>query len=397
MQLERQAMLLQQSDNGTAIEGDIVIDGATGTDTEAAELDRVVQKYVSIIVPIMFGLIGFVGLIGNSLVVAVVAFNTSMRSTTNILIINLAVADLLFVMFCIPFTGTDFVLPYWPFGNVWCKCVQYLIIVTACASVYTLVLMSFDRYLAVVHPVSSRAVRTEGHAIVAICIVWFIILTVSIPVFMIHGEVSEAYSQPELSEARNGTLLSDSGRVVAPTPTRPARINSSNSVAPLELKLITACRILDERDWPVFQWIFFLASYLVPLLLIGGLYLGMLMRLWQAPRISADGLRGRKRVTRLVAVVVGVFAFSWAPIQIVLVCKSLEVYPHNTATIWFQIFGHVLAYANSCVNPILYAFLSENFRKAFWKAMYCRDTTNQDQHNHLQTRTTRIPSSGQII
>ncbi|XP_023245304.1 allatostatin-A receptor-like isoform X2 [Copidosoma floridanum] len=357
MQLERQAMLLQQSDNGTAIEGDIVIDGATGTDTEAAELDRVVQKYVSIIVPIMFGLIGFVGLIGNSLVVAVVAFNTSMRSTTNILIINLAVADLLFVMFCIPFTGTDFVLPYWPFGNVWCKCVQYLIIVTACASVYTLVLMSFDRYLAVVHPVSSRAVRTEGHAIVAICIVWFIILTVSIPVFMIHGEVSE----------------------------------------PARLKLITACRILDERDWPVFQWIFFLASYLVPLLLIGGLYLGMLMRLWQAPRISADGLRGRKRVTRLVAVVVGVFAFSWAPIQIVLVCKSLEVYPHNTATIWFQIFGHVLAYANSCVNPILYAFLSENFRKAFWKAMYCRDTTNQDQHNHLQTRTTRIPSSGQII
>lgn len=104
-----------------------------------------IQRVVNVIVPTFFGPIGVLGLIGNSLVVIVVALNPGMRSTTNILIINLAVADLLFVIFCIPFTATDFVLMYWPFGNVWCKIVQYLIIVTACASVYTLVLMSLDR------------------------------------------------------------------------------------------------------------------------------------------------------------------------------------------------------------------------------------------------------------
>ena len=108
------------------------------------DIERI-QSIVSVLVPISFGLIGLLGLVGNSLVVVVVAANPNMRSTTNLLIINLAVADLLFVLFCIPFTGTDFVLPYWPFGNIWCKVVQYLIIVTACASVYTLVLMSLDR------------------------------------------------------------------------------------------------------------------------------------------------------------------------------------------------------------------------------------------------------------
>lgn len=36
-----------------------------------------------------------------------------------------------------------------------------------------------------------------------------------------------------------------------------------------------------------------------------------------------------------------------------------------------QIIAHVLAYMNSCVNPILYAFLSENFRKAFFKVIAC--------------------------
>lgn len=122
---------------------------ASGIDAcEGIEFDfdrELVDKIVVVVVPLFFGMIGILGLVGNSLVVVVVAANPEMRSTTNILIINLAVADLLFVIFCIPFTATDFVLPYWPFGNIWCKIVQYLIIVTAYASVYTLVLMSLDR------------------------------------------------------------------------------------------------------------------------------------------------------------------------------------------------------------------------------------------------------------
>lgn len=53
-----------------------------------------------------------------------VAANQSMRSTTNLLIINLAAADLLFVVFCVPFTAVDYVLPEWPFGEYWCKFVR---------------------------------------------------------------------------------------------------------------------------------------------------------------------------------------------------------------------------------------------------------------------------------
>jgi len=94
-------------------------------------------------------------------VVLVVAANQQMRSTTNLLIINLAVADLLFIVFCVPFTATDYALPCWPFGDTWCKVVQYLIVVTSMASVYTLVLMSLDRYLAVVFPIKSMSVSNK--------------------------------------------------------------------------------------------------------------------------------------------------------------------------------------------------------------------------------------------
>uniref|UniRef100_A0A182FR45 G-protein coupled receptors family 1 profile domain-containing protein n=1 Tax=Anopheles albimanus TaxID=7167 RepID=A0A182FR45_ANOAL len=112
-----------------------------------------------------------------------------MRSTTNLLIINLAAADLLFVVFCVLFTAIDYVLPEWPFGDLWCKFVQYMIVVTAHASAYTLVLMSLDRFLAVVHPITSMSIRTERNASIAICVTWFIILTTAIPVAITHGVV----------------------------------------------------------------------------------------------------------------------------------------------------------------------------------------------------------------
>ena len=151
--------------------------------------EEIIHEVVSIAVPIIFGLVSLIGFVGNALVVVVVSANQQMRSTTNLLILNLAIADLLFIIFCVPFTATDYALRRWPFGHIWCKMVQYLIVVTAYASVYTLVFMSLDRFLAVVHPIASRSWRTERNAILAIFISWVLFLTVSIPVFISHGLV----------------------------------------------------------------------------------------------------------------------------------------------------------------------------------------------------------------
>ncbi|XP_014254955.1 allatostatin-A receptor-like [Cimex lectularius] len=158
------------------------------------EGEHLMEYIVSIVVPILFGIIIILGLIGNFLVVVVVAANQQMRSTTNLLIINLAIADLLFIVFCVPFTATDYIFPFWPFGDIWCKMVQYLIVVTAYASVYTLVLMSVDRFLAVVHPIASMSVRTEKNALTAIVVTWFFIVISNIYVIFCHGEVPYTYS-----------------------------------------------------------------------------------------------------------------------------------------------------------------------------------------------------------
>lgn len=68
-----------------------------------------------------------------------------------------------------------------------------------------------------------------------------------------------------------------------------------------------------------FQISFFVSSYLLPLMIISGLYVRMIMRLWHqgsGVRMSKESQRGRKRVTRLVVVVVIAFASLWLPVQV---------------------------------------------------------------------------------
>jgi 7 transmembrane receptor (rhodopsin family) len=91
---------------------------------ESAEsLEDVLQfeAIVRIVVSVIFGMIALLGLVGNLSVIIVVMANNSMRSTTNILIIGLALADLVFIVVCVPFTALSYVLTVWPFGQLMCK------------------------------------------------------------------------------------------------------------------------------------------------------------------------------------------------------------------------------------------------------------------------------------
>ncbi|XP_030370873.1 allatostatin-A receptor isoform X2 [Scaptodrosophila lebanonensis] len=319
------------------------------TSALSSEDDDRIEAVVRVLVPICFGIIAVTGFFGNLLVILVVLLNKNMHSTTNLLIVNLAVADLLFVIFCVPFTAVDYVMQYWPFGRLWCRTVQYLICVTAYASIYTLVLMSIDRFLAVVHPIRSRQLRTEHITKIAICTLWTVVLTVSLPAIFAHNVLHDI--------KKNVTYAS--------------------------------CQFIENEilDRRTFHTCFFVSSYLLPLMIISGLYVRMIMRLWRqgsGVRMSKESQRGRKRVTRLVVVVVIAFASLWLPVQLILVLKSLDAYHADTMfLVILQIVAHTLAYTSSCINPLLYAFLSDNFRKAFYKAINCS--------NRYQNYTSDLP------
>jgi len=98
------------------------VNNSTATNRSDVQGTNVAFEYlVRIIIPIIFGLIAALGFVGNLSVMVVVAANKNMRNTTNILIIGLAAADLVFIVVCVPFTAVIYASPVWPFGLLWCK------------------------------------------------------------------------------------------------------------------------------------------------------------------------------------------------------------------------------------------------------------------------------------
>lgn len=150
----------------------------------------------AVIVPVVFGLIFVVGVVGNSLVMVVIGrvryrgaaglggIGAGRRtgSPTNIFILNLSVADLSFLLFCVPFHATIYSLPEWVFGAFLCKFGHYFSTVSMLVSIFTLVAMSVDRYIAVVLSGKSPCVRSRRNALAGVCVIWTLSLVCSVPV-----------------------------------------------------------------------------------------------------------------------------------------------------------------------------------------------------------------------
>ena len=138
-------------------------------------------------VPILYGIVTVLGVIGNSLVIYVIVSKERMRTVTNLLLLNLAIADLSFVVVIPPSTAYVFAANKWPFGDVACRLMHYLINVTAYVTVYTLVLISVIRYMTIVHTNSTARYRTIIRVVTMIVAIWVLMLAVNTPVLIKYG------------------------------------------------------------------------------------------------------------------------------------------------------------------------------------------------------------------
>jgi len=77
------------------------------------------------------------------------------------------------------------------------------------------------------------------------------------------------------------------------------------------------------------------------------------------------------QTTQTVLLVVTAFLICWMPYHIITMWVEFDTFPLTDASFTFRIASHCLSYGNSCINPILYAFLSENFRKASRQVFNC--------------------------
>ena len=101
--------------------------------------------WASYIVQVLYAIVCIVGLGGNTLVIYVVVRFSKMQTVTNLYIVNLAIADELFLI-GIPFLISTMNLGYWPFGKIACKAFYTSTSINQITSSMFLLIMSADRY-----------------------------------------------------------------------------------------------------------------------------------------------------------------------------------------------------------------------------------------------------------
>ncbi|CAF4878906.1 unnamed protein product [Pieris macdunnoughi] len=110
------------------------------------------QRPETYIVPILFAFIFIIGVVGNGTLVAVFVRHKAMRNVPNTYILSLALADLLVIITCVPFTSIVYTLESWPWGDTVCRLSEAAKDVSIGVSVFTLTALSADRYFAIVDP-----------------------------------------------------------------------------------------------------------------------------------------------------------------------------------------------------------------------------------------------------
>lgn len=104
------------------MESDFLASTMTSLDvTNATENEEDIMLGQKIVIPIIFALIFFCGIIGNGTLIAIVLLNKEMRNTPNIFIVSLALGDFILLLISVPFTAPVFTMPHWPFGLTMCK------------------------------------------------------------------------------------------------------------------------------------------------------------------------------------------------------------------------------------------------------------------------------------
>ena len=120
------------------------------------------------------------GIAGNGLVIYIIAYYKSVRtkSVANYYIWNLSFADLFFIL-TLPFFCYSTFYQEWPFGWILCKLSMVIFETNKFASVFTLVALSVDRYLASFYNLGNLRTVKVGK-LVCLCI-WLLCLAISTP------------------------------------------------------------------------------------------------------------------------------------------------------------------------------------------------------------------------
>ncbi|XP_016012372.2 C-X-C chemokine receptor type 2-like [Rousettus aegyptiacus] len=283
------------------------------------------NKYAVVVIYILVFLLS---LLGNALVMLVVLYSKVGRSVTDVYLLNLAIADMLFAL-TLPIWAIS-KLKGWIYGTILCKMVSLLKEVNFYSSILLLACISVDRYLAIVH--ATRTLTQKRHWVKFICLgIWALSLILSLPIFVFRKAFHPPNSSPVCYEDMGANTT----------------------------KWRMVMRALPQTF-----------GFLLPLLVMLFCYGFTLRTLFQAH------MGQKHRAMRVIFAVVLVFLLCWLPYNLVLVADTFmrlgvikETCERRNDIGRALDATEILGFLHSCLNPLIYAFIGQKFRHGLLKIM----------------------------
>ncbi|XP_045159444.2 trissin receptor-like isoform X2 [Mercenaria mercenaria] len=127
---------------------------------------------------------------GNFMVLFAIARSPRLRSMTNFLLANLAIADFCVGTFCVLPNLSTFLQQNWILGKAMCKIYYYIWNVSYIASIIILTVIAIERYIAIIHPLKARHFMTTKRLVLVQIMTWFISLVYNIPFLIFYDTIS---------------------------------------------------------------------------------------------------------------------------------------------------------------------------------------------------------------
>uniref|UniRef100_A0A3P8X5W2 Thyrotropin-releasing hormone receptor n=1 Tax=Cynoglossus semilaevis TaxID=244447 RepID=A0A3P8X5W2_CYNSE len=321
-----------------------------------------------------------VGISGNIMVVLVVLRTKHMVTPTNCYLVSLAVADLI-VLLSAGLPNISDVVAFWIYGYTGCLCITYLQYLGINVSSCSIMAFTVERYIAICHSIKAQFICTVSRAKRIIAGVWVFTSLYCIMWFFLVDTDETTYA--------NGVVVT-CGYRVSRTLYMPIYFLDFTLfyVAPLCVALVLyglIARILFMSPLP---------SHLNDRAGGGSVHQG---QAGNANKSSMGAVFARKQITKMLAVVVALFALLWMPYRTLVVVNSFIDPPYHGP--WFLLFCRMCIYTNSAINPIVYNLMSQKFqvKTTEFNTPVCYSVVKDSSHESNEPVTEHEDVGGQTI
>ncbi|XP_073250526.1 QRFP-like peptide receptor [Porites lutea] len=295
---------------------------------------------------VALSLILVVSLVGNSLIVLIVYKTPTLRKPINMLIANMAMSDLFYPIFLVPVRLAEGHAGSWlvggTLGQALCKLHPFLSDVSSLVSIQSLVLITVDRFVAVVVPLRS-AVLSRKLCLFFIIASWIVAMAVHSPYLVAHKLVKY-----------------------------PERLR---------------CELLwqeafEGNTYPNYLLACAIVFFYIPFVLLVILYSIILIKLKtqvhpgeQSANAEEQRTRRNRNVLKMATAIVVVFFICWIPLVSNAIIDEFSA-PDNlifSSCSFYRYFNvtYFMAHANCAINPIICLILNSNYRQALKRLVSC--------------------------